>query len=143
MRFVHLLPLGACVHHCCTSEELVVLRDQTNRVCGVASTVYGGNKVYGVSAGSLIVKTVGSIWERLAERHIGDPLARAEGPRLSTELPNQELGPCEGLQRGLGEACALLDTSVKILESSMRVCISTTLKLPHLHCYLSCVLYLS
>ena len=44
----------------------------------------------------------GSIWERLAGRHVGDPLARGEGPRLSTELPDRELGPCEGLQRELG-----------------------------------------
>ena len=35
----------------------------------------GGNKAYGVSAESLIVKTAGSIQERLAERHIRDPLA--------------------------------------------------------------------
>ena len=47
------------------------------------------------SARSLIVKTVGSIRERLAERHIRDPLACVEGPRLSIELPDQELGPCE------------------------------------------------
>ena len=61
----------------------------------------GGNKARGGSSGSLIVKTAGSIQERLAERHIGDPLARGEGPRLSTELPDQELGPCEGfLARG-------------------------------------------
>ena len=39
MRFAYLLPLGACAHHCCTSEGLVVLRDHTNRVCGVAATV--------------------------------------------------------------------------------------------------------
>ena len=32
--------------------------------------------------------------------------------------------PCEGLQRGLGEACVLLDTSVKIPELSMGVCVS-------------------
>ena len=52
-------------------------------------------------AGSLIVKMVGSIRERLDERHVGDPLARGEGPRLSTELPDRELGPCEGfLARG-------------------------------------------
>ena len=52
----------------------------------------------------MIVKTAGSIWERLAERHIGDPLARGEGPRLSTELPDRELGPCEGfLVRGSNE----------------------------------------
>ena len=89
----------------------------------------GGNKARGVLAGSLIAKMAGSIRERLAGRHVKDPLARGEGLRLSTELPNQELGPCEGfLMRGSnedkGEACALLDTSVKILESSTGVCIS-------------------
>ena len=52
----------------------------------------GGNKARGVSAGSLIVKMAGSIRERLAERHIGDPLTRGEGPRLSTELPDWEQG---------------------------------------------------
>ena len=75
-----------------------------NRICGVAATVYGGNKAHGVSAGSLIVKTAGSIRERLAGRHVGDPLARGEDPRLSIELPDQELGPCEGfLVRGSNE----------------------------------------
>ena len=64
----------------------------------------GGNKARGVSAGSLIVKMAESIQERLAERHIRDPLARGEGPRLSTELPDRELGPCEGfLARGSNE----------------------------------------
>ena len=63
-----------------------------------------GNKARGISAGSLIVKTAGSIRERLAGRHIGDPLACGEGPRLSTELPDRELGPCEGfLARGSNE----------------------------------------
>ena len=47
-------------------------------------------------ARSLIVKMAGSIWERLAGRHVGDALAHGEGPRLSTELPDRELGPCEG-----------------------------------------------
>ena len=90
MRFAHLLPLGACAHHCCTSEGLVVLQDHTNRVSA------GGNKARGVSAGSLIVKTAGSIRERLAGRHVGDSLARGEGPRLSTELPNRELALVRG-----------------------------------------------
>ena len=40
----------------------------------------GGNKAHGVSAESLIVKMAGSIWERLAGRHVRDPLARREGP---------------------------------------------------------------
>jgi hypothetical protein len=45
-----------------------------------------------------------AVWERLAGRHTGDPLARGEGPGLSTELPDRELGPCEGfLVRGSNE----------------------------------------
>ena len=60
-----------------------------------------GNKARDISAGSLIVKTAGSIWERLAGRHVEDPLARGEGLRLSMELPHQELGPSKGfLVRG-------------------------------------------
>jgi hypothetical protein len=63
--------------------------------------MYGRNKIRDISAESLIVKTVGSIRERFARRHVGDPLARREGLRLSMELPDQELGPCEGfLVRG-------------------------------------------
>ena len=55
-------------------------------------------------AESLIVKTAGSIRESLAGRHVGDPLARGEGPSLSMELPNRELGPYEGfLVRGSNE----------------------------------------
>ena len=63
-----------------------------------------GNKARGVLAGSLIVKTAGSIRERLAGRHIKDPLARREGQSLSTKLPDRELGPCEEfLARGSNE----------------------------------------
>ena len=61
----------------------------------------GGNKARGVLARSLIVKTARSIRERLAGKHVGDPLVRGEGPRLSMELSDQELGPYEGfLARG-------------------------------------------
>ena len=45
------------------------------------------------------MKTVGSIRERLVERHIGDPLLCGEGPRLSTELPDRELNPYKGFLR--------------------------------------------
>ena len=80
------------------------MQDHTNRVYGVAPPCTRGNKARGVSAGSLIVKMVGSIRERLAESHIRDPLARGEGPRLSTKLPDRKLGPCEGfLERGSNE----------------------------------------
>ena len=63
-----------------------------------------GNKARDGSARSLIVKMAGAVRERLARRHTGDPLACGEGPGLSMELPDRELGPCKGLQRGLGEA---------------------------------------
>ena len=80
------------------------MRDHTNRVYGVAATCTGGNKARSVSARSLIVKTAESIRERLAERHVEDPLACGESPRLSTELPDRELGPCEEfLARGSNE----------------------------------------
>ena len=56
----------------------------------------GRNKAHDVSVESLIVKTAGSIRERFAGRHVGDPLACGEGSRLSMDLPDRELGPCEG-----------------------------------------------
>jgi hypothetical protein len=40
--------------------------------------------------------------ERSEKRHFRDTLARGEGPVLSTELHDRELGPCKWLQRGLG-----------------------------------------
>ena len=96
----------------------IIVHRRGLKSCEITPTVFvvrpppctKGNKAHGVLAESLIVKTAGSIRERLAGRHIRDPLARGEGPRLSTELPDQELGPCEELQRGLGGklACFLI-----------------------------------
>ena len=40
MRFAHQLSIGACAHHCYTLEGLVVFRDHTNYICGVAATMY-------------------------------------------------------------------------------------------------------
>ena len=95
----------------------------------------GGNKARGVLTRSLIVKTTGSIWERLVERHVGDPLARGEGLRLSTELPDRELGPYEGfLVRGFNEerASRYLDKNTGVIDGSLHI--STLLfKLLHLH----------
>ena len=80
------------------------MRDHTNRGCGVATTVYRreqGPRRFGRKLDSV---DGGGIRERLAGRHVGDPLARGEGPRLSMELPDWELGPCEGfLARGSNE----------------------------------------
>ena len=60
----------------------------------------------------------------LAGRHTGDPLARGEGPGLSTELPDRELGPCEGLQRGLGgslRASRYLGKNTRVVDGSLHI----------------------
>ena len=106
MRFAYLLPLDACAHHCCTSEGLVVLRDHTNRVCGVAATVYRREQGPWCFGRKLDSEDGGERSERgfATSGLIRDPLARGESLRLSTELPDQELGPCEGfLVRGSNE----------------------------------------
>ena len=95
---------SACEHHCCTSERLVVLRDHTNQVCGVAATVYQREQGPWCFGRKLDSEDGGEHPGELAERHVGNPLPRGEGPRLSTELPDRELGPCEGfLARGSNE----------------------------------------
>ena len=69
------------------------MRDHTNRVCGVAATVYQreqGPRWFGQKLDS---ERRGAIWERLAERHTRDPLTCGEGPGLSMELPDREIGP--------------------------------------------------
>ena len=92
------------MHHCCISEGIIVLRDYTNRICGVAVTVYRREQGPWHFGRKLDSEDGGELRERLAGRHVGDPLARGEGPRLSTELPDRELGPCEGfLMRGSNE----------------------------------------
>jgi hypothetical protein len=63
-----------------------------------------GNKVCGISARSLTMKTVASDTGEVARRHNGDPLVCGKGPRLSSELSDREFGLCEGLQQGLGRS---------------------------------------
>ena len=70
------------------------------------------------------MKTAGSTRERLAERHVGDPLARGEEPGLSTELPDRELGPYEELQRGLGgslSASRYLGKNTRVIDGSLHL----------------------
>ena len=54
----------------------------------------GGNEPRGVSAGSSLVETAGSVREELEEEH---HFARGQGPRLSTELLNRGAWPSRGL----------------------------------------------
>jgi hypothetical protein len=62
----------------------------------------GGNEAHDVLDGSSIVKTVGSVLEGAGS---GAPLARGEGPRLSTKLLDWVLGPRVGfpLRSGTNE----------------------------------------
>ena len=123
MRFAYLLPLGACAHHCCTLEGLVVLRDHTNRV-GVAATVYRreqgprrfGRKLDREDGGE---HSGEACWK--ARRR---PTCAWEGPRLTMELPNQKLRPCEGLQRGLGRslrASRYLSKNTRVVDGSLHI----------------------
>ena len=86
----------------------------------------GGNKARGVLAGSLIVKTVESIWERLAGKHSvcawGRPGA-IHGVTQSGAWPLQGI-PYEGLQRGLGGslyASRYLGKNIGVIDRSLHI----------------------
>ena len=120
------LTLGACEHHCCTSEGLVVLRDYTNRVCGVAAIVYRREHGSRQFDRKLDSEDGGERSERgfAMSGLTGDPLARGEGPKLSTELPDRELGPCEELQQGLGgslHASRYLGKNTGFVDGSLHI----------------------
>jgi hypothetical protein len=71
-----------------------VLRDRDNRVCVTATTVYQrerGSRCFGRKLDS------GDGEERPRGARSGVPLARGEGPRLSTELLDQGAWPLHGL----------------------------------------------
>ena len=79
-----------------------VLRDRDNRVCVTAATVYRRERGRGVSAGSSIVETAGSVREEPeAEHHLRVEKARGSLRSYSTEV----LGPHVGfpLLRGTNE----------------------------------------
>jgi hypothetical protein len=79
-----------------------VLRDRDNRVCVTATTVYRGDEARGVSAGSSIVETAGSVREEPeAEHHLRVEKARGSLWSYSTEV----FGPRMGfpLRRGTNE----------------------------------------
>ena len=137
MRFAYLLTLGACAHHCCTSEGLVVLRDHTNHVCGVSTTVYRREQGPWRFGRKLDSEDCGEWSERgfAMSSLIRDPLAHGEGPRLSMELPDRELGPCERLQRGLRgslRASQYLGKNTGVVEWEFASL--SPFYLPHLYC---------
>ena len=99
MRFTYLLLIRYLHAPLLYPEGLVVLRDHTNYVFGVATTVYQreqGPRRFGQKLDSEDSE------ERSRRGYSRDPLACREGPRLSMELLDWELSPYEGLQEGLG-----------------------------------------
>jgi hypothetical protein len=134
VRFVCLLPLGACAHHYYT-------RRHTNHF------VYGGNKARDVSPGSLTVKTAGSgpgeACRKIHQRPTcawGRPGA-IHGVTRPGAWPLREI-PCEGLQRGLGEslsASRYLDKNTGVVNGSLHLYLIFTLRtlLPWLSVLLS------
>ena len=80
------------------------MQDYTNRICGMATTMYRREQSPRCFGQKLDSEDSGEHLGEVAGRHVGDPLARGEGLRLSAELPDRELGPCEGfLARGSNE----------------------------------------
>jgi hypothetical protein len=114
---------------------LVVLRDHTNRVCGVATTVYRREQGLQWFGQKLDCEDDGERFgEAISKTHLR--IGNARG--LFTELPDRDFGPCEDIiaraPTKTRKKRELLDTLVKILESSMGVCISISIKLLHFIC---------
>ena len=107
---------------------LVVLRDHTNRVCGVAATVYRREQSLRRFSRKLDSEDSREhpgqgLLEGMSETHLRVGKTRGYPRSYST----RSLALARDSLRGAptkGEACVLLDTSIKILESSTRVCIS-------------------
>ena len=129
MRFAYLLPLGACAHHCCTSEDLVVLRDHTNYVCGVAATVFRreqgprrfGRKLDSEDSGENLGEAC-----RKAHQRPTCAWGRPEAIHRVTRLGAWPLRgiPCEGLQRGLGgslRASRYLGKNTGVIDGSLHI----------------------
>ena len=129
MRFAHLLPLNACMHHCCTSEGLVVLRDRTNRVCGTAATVYRreqGPRRFGRKLDSEDGREHPGEACRKARRSPTCVWGRPEAIHGVTRPGAWTLQgiSCEGLQRGLGGSlCAsrYLGKNTGVVDRSLHI----------------------
>ena len=131
MRFAHLLPLDACAHHCCTSEGLVVLRDHTNRVCGVAATMYRrkqGPRRFGQNLDSQDGGEHPGEACRKARRRPSCTWGRPEAIHGVIRPGTWPLGgiSCEGLQRGLGgslRASQYLGKNTGVVDGSLHISI--------------------
>lgn len=126
------------------SAGLVVLRDHTNRVCGVAATVYRreqgprrfGRKLDSEDGGEHPGEAC-----RKARRRPTCAWGRPEAIHGVTRPGAWPLRgiPCEGLQRGLGgslRASRYLGKNTGVVDGSLHL--YRSLYLPHLLCCLDC-----
>ena len=127
--FAYLLPPGACEHHCCTSKGPVVLRDHTNRVCGVGATMYRreqgprhfGRKLDSEDGG----EHPGEACRKARRRPTcvwGRPEA-IHGVTRPGAWPLRGI-PCEGLQQGLGgslRASRYLGKNTGVVDGSLHI----------------------
>jgi hypothetical protein len=136
VRFAHLLLLGACAHHCCISEGLVVLQYHTNRVSGVAATVYRreqGPRRFGRK----IVKTVGSGMGEACQKAHRRPTCAWGRPEAINGVTRPGAWPlrgilCEELQRGLGgslSASQYLGKNTRVVDRSLHLYLIFTFRI--------------
>ena len=123
------MPSRACEHKCCTSEGIEVLRDHTNRACGVATTMYGreqglrrfGQKLDSEDGG----EHPGEACRKACRRPTcswGRPEA-IHGVTRPGAWPLQGI-PCEGLQRGLGgslHASRYLGKNTGVIDGNLHI----------------------
>ena len=129
MRFAYLLPLDACAHHCCTLEGLVVLRDHTNCICGVAATVYRreqGPRCFGWKLDSEDGGEHPGEACQKARRRPTCARGRLEAIHGVTRPGARPLRgiPCEGLQRELGgslRASRYLGKNTRVVDGSLHI----------------------
>ena len=149
MRFAYLLPPRCLRAPIVYSAGLVVLRDHTNRVCGVAATVYRreqgprrfGRKLDSEDGGERSGRGLPKAHRRPTCAW-GRPRA-IHGVTRPGAWPLRGI-PCEGLQRGLGgslSASRYLGKNTGVVDGSLHLYL--TLYLPHLHCVPSLCAYLS
>ena len=94
-------------YHSVLARTIVVHR-RVLKSCEITPTAFvvwpplctRGNKARGVSTGSLIVKMAVSIQERLARRHVGDPLARGQARGYPWSYPIGSLALARDSLRG-------------------------------------------
>jgi hypothetical protein len=114
---------------CLYSAGLVVLRDHTNRVCRVATSVYRreqgpwqfGRKLDGKNSGE---RSGRGLLEGTPKTHFAVGRPRAIYGVTRPGAWTLRGIPCEGLQRGLGEslsASRYLDKNTKVIDGSLHL----------------------